>query len=210
MKAVLFDLDGVLLNSEPVNVAAAVHAFKDSGIYLSAEDKKQIVGRHPADYNKIFRKYVFDKKKIVKLHAKYYAFFYHRARPYPYARSLVLLAKKNCKTALVTSSERYVVNKALRVLKLFKSDFDAFVTFESCKERKPSPLPYLIAAKTLKVKPKDCLVVEDSVPGVTSAKRAKIKCFAVTHTTPASKLKKADLIVKSLNDSRITNLLSSQ
>ncbi len=210
MKAVLFDLDGVLLNSEPVNIASAVHAFKDLGISLSAEDKKLIVGRHPADYGKIFRNYSFDGKKIVKLHAKYYAFFYHKAKAYLYARSLVLLAKKNCKTALVTSSERHVLKKALRVLKLSKNDFDALVTFELCKKRKPSPLPYLIAAKTLKVEPKDCLVIEDSIPGVESAKRAGMKCIAVTHTTPASKLRKANLIVKSLNNKKIMNLLSSK
>jgi len=87
MKAVLFDLDGVLLNSESVNVAAAVHAFKDLGISLSPADKKLIIGRHPADYGKIFRKYVFDKKKVVKLHHKHYEKFYRKAKPFPYARN---------------------------------------------------------------------------------------------------------------------------
>lgn len=206
MKAVLFDLDGVLINSEPVNQAAAVHAFKDLGINLTANDKKLVIGRHPADYWKIFRNYRFDKKKIVKLHAKYYVAFYHNARAYPGAHDLALLAKKYYKTALVTSSELYDVRKALKILKLGKTDFNKLVTFELCKERKPSPLPYIIAAKLLKVKPKDCLVIEDSIPGVASAKNAKMKCIAVTHTTPASKLKKADLVVKNLK--QVIKLLS--
>jgi len=107
----------------------------------------------------------------------------------------------------VTASARHDVNRALRKLKLVNV-FDVLVTFELCKERKPSPLPYIIAARILKVKPKDCLVIEDSIPGVESAKRAKMKCIAVTHTTPASKLRKADLVVKRLN--QITKLLSSQ
>ena len=202
IKAVLFDLDGVLVNSEPVNVAAGVHAFRDLGIVLPSEEQKLIMGRHPADYNKVF-KYAFDKDWMVGRHHKYYEKYYHKAKKFPHARKLILAIKRNgLKVAIVTASERSTVDRALKLIGLTGA-FDAKITFENCKVRKPAPDPYLAAARRLKVKPSECVVIEDSIPGVASAKSAKMKCIAVTNSFPASKLKQADLIVKSLNDRRI-------
>jgi HAD superfamily hydrolase (TIGR01509 family) len=207
IKAVLFDLDGVLVDSEEVNIVSGTRAFADIGIKLSRSEQKLIAGRHPADYDEVFTKYKFDSKRMVKLHHKYYKTRYHKSKPFPFSRSFVIaLKRKGFKLALVTASERTDARQVLRRLKL-AGVFDVVVTFETCKHRKPSPLPYLTAARLLKVAPKDCAVVEDSIPGVESAKRAKMKCIAVTHTFPASKLKKADLIVKNLNDKRIWSLL---
>lgn len=206
MKAVLFDLDGVLVNSERVNIEAGVRAFRDIGIKLTAKERSLIIGRHPADYDKVF-KYRFDKRAVARRHHKYYLDSYSKCRPFLSARSfLVKVKQKGFKIALVTSSDRKVVRKALKVLKP-KVGFSVFVTFEDCKKRKPAPDAYLIAARKLKVEPNECVVVEDSVPGVLAAKRAGMKCIAITNSVPASRLKKADLIVKSLNDKRIWSLV---
>lgn len=206
IKAVLFDLDGVLINSESVNIAAGTHAFRDLGIILSPSEQKLIMGRHPADYDKVF-KYKFNVRRMIERHHKYYDQYYHRSRPLPFARKLVLaLKRRGLKVAVVTASELRTVNRALKIVGLHGA-FDALITFEDCKKRKPAPDPYLIAAKRLKVKPSECVVIEDSVPGVLAAKRAKMKCVAVTNSFPAAKLKKADLIVKTLNDKRILGLL---
>ena len=201
IKAVLFDLDGVLLDSEDVNMAAGVRAFSDIGIKLSASERKSIIGRHPADYDKVF-KYRFDKKKMVKLHHKYYGMWYNRSKPFPHARNLVLALKKKYELALVTAAEMSIVRRALKILKL-QGAFDCFVTFEDEKTRKPAPDAYLLAAKRLHVKPSECIVIEDSTVGVEAAKRAKMKCIAVLNSFPASKLKKADLVAKNLNDKRV-------
>jgi HAD superfamily hydrolase (TIGR01509 family) len=207
IKAVLFDLDGVLVNSEPANVAAGVDAFRDLGIILSSSEKKQIMGRHPADYDKVFR-YDFDRRRMIEGHHKYYDKYYYKTKPFPHAGKLVLaLKRKNFKVAVVTASELGTVKRALKLVKLLGA-FDALITFETCKKRKPAPDPYLTAARLLKVKPSECVVIEDSIPGVTAAKHAKMRCIAVTNSFPASKLRKADLIVKSLNDKRIMELLT--
>jgi HAD superfamily hydrolase (TIGR01509 family) len=207
IKAVLFDLDGVLLDSEPVNKLSGILAFRDIGIRLGADEKNLITGRHPADYDKIFRSYGLDAKKMVELHHKYYRKFYYRSKPFSFARRLVLnLKNRGYKLALVTASELKDVRRALRLLKL-TNVFDVLITFELCRERKPSPLPYLLAARKLGLKPSECVVIEDSVAGVNSAKRAKMKCVAITNSFPAPKLKKAGLIVKTLNDRRIWKFL---
>ncbi|HLF54638.1 MAG TPA: HAD family phosphatase [Candidatus Nanoarchaeia archaeon] len=208
IKAVLFDLDGVLIRTEHINTESAVRSMHEQGIKLSADDKKLITGRNPVDYSIDFaKKYRFDRKKMIASHTKHYNKLYQTAKKFKYGRDFVLKVKKlGFKTALVTSSRRNTVGRALNFLGL-KGAFDVLVTFEKCSKRKPSPLPYLIAARHLKVKPSECIVIEDSVAGVESAKRARMKCIAVTNSYPASKLKKADLIVRKLNDKRIIGML---
>ncbi len=212
MKAVLFDMDGVLSNSEPHHVEAFKIFFRKKGIKLSKSDLKDIFGRFDDDIIRdlcrkkrikcnISKSYWEKRKIVVNLLKK---------RPIPSfsdAISLVKRVSKNFKVGIGTSSSHEEVNIVLKRLGI-KKYFNAILGREDVKTHKPSPELYLKLAKKLKVKPKDCVVIEDSVAGVTAAKRAKMKCIAVLNSFPASKLKKADLIVKSLNDKRVTALLS--
>ena len=73
--------------------------------------------------------------------------------------------------------------------------FDTIVTADMLKRGKPHPLPYLTAAKNLKIAPAKCLVVENSPLGVLSAKNAGMFCVAVTTSLPKCYLKKADIVI---------------
>ncbi len=209
IKAVLFDLDGVLIDTEHISTEAAVRSMREQGIILTAMDKKLITGRNPVDYSVDFAKnHSFNRNRMLERHVFLYDELYYKARPFPYADELIKTLKKmGVKLCIVTSAMMGTLRNALKVLRLDESYFDAFITFDDCKKRKPDPQPYLMAAKRLRVKPSECIVIEDSIPGVAAAKNAKMKCVAVTNSFPASKLKKADLIVKSLNDRRIKGLL---
>jgi len=81
------------------------------------------------------------------------------------------------------------------------------MTKEDVTHHKPHPELYLKIAKKLKVSPKDCIVIEDSIAGVIAAKRAGMFCIAVLNSFSAQKLKRADIRVRSLKSKAITKFL---
>src|SRR5574342_161078 len=211
IKAVLFDMDGVLSNSEPHHIKAFKIFFKKKGIPLSKADLKGIFGKFDDD---IIRDLC--KKKGVKCDVN--KWYWEKRRivvsllkktpipSFPDAVKIVKRVPKKYKVGIGTSSSREEINEVLKKLGIRKY-FNRILGREDVKHHKPSPELYLKLARKLGVKPSECVVIEDSVAGVTAAKRAKMKCIAVLNSFPASKLKKADLIVKSLNDKSVTALL---
>jgi len=149
IKAVIFDRDGVLLDSESLNVSSAVEAFKELGIDIDEEDKKKIVGRHPGDYHKDFLgKYKFSYDKYKKLQADLYYAKFETTKLFEETISLVRELKVKYKLALTTSGSRITTTVLLKRLKM-ENTFDVVITAEDCKTRKPAPDPYLITAKQL-------------------------------------------------------------
>ena len=91
-------------------------------------------------------------------------------------------------------------------MKSLKKYFDVIITREQVKKPKPDPEIYKEAVKQLNLKPKECIVIEDSVAGVEAAKRAGLFCIAVLNSFKEKDLKAADLIIKDLQDSRLKQL----
>lgn len=207
IKAVLFDMDGVLSNSEPHHVKAFKIFFKKKGMPLSKADVKDIFGRFDDDIIRDLcrkkgvtcnvNKWYWEKRRIVVSLLKKMPI-----PSFPDAIRLVKRVSKKYKVGIGTSSSREEINIVLKKLGI-RQYFDKILGREDVKRHKPSPELYLKLARKLNVKPSECVVIEDSVAGVAAAKRAKMKCIAVLNSFPASKLKKADLIVKSLNDKRV-------
>ena len=108
-----------------------------------------------------------------------------------------MLRRKKIKIAVATAGNK---RKLTFNLKCGGFDIRNRVTADDIKHGKPAPDIFLAAAKKLKVKPNECIVVEDSLNGIKAAKRAKMFCVAVTNTFPRSKLKDADLIIDSLSE----------
>jgi len=199
IKAVIFDRDGVLLDTEIVHVESVVKALKELGIIITEKDKKNIFGRHPDDYKEFFtKKYDFNYKKFRKRQFEIYHEDYPKIKPNKEILNLLReLSKKEIKLALTTTSRLKGTEKLLKRLKLEKV-FDVVVTFEDIDKRKPYPDPYLKTLKKLGLSAKECIIIEDSPVGVESAKRAKIRCIAFK-TPPVKKkeLAKAGLITSS-------------
>lgn len=199
MKAVIFDRDGVILDSESTNVDAAVMAFKELGIAIKEEEKDWIVGRHPDDYINFFlEKYDFSYEEFRKIQSKKYHELFETTHLFEKTVFLIKkLHKMKIPLALTTSSSKKSTLNLLHRAKL-EDIFNVIVTFEDYKRRKPDPESYIMTAKKLGLNPKDCIVIEDSIVGVEAAKNAGMKCIAIPNKyTEKYDFSIADLIVDS-------------
>lgn len=211
IKAVLFDMDGVLSDSEPHHIRAFKEFFSKKGIILTQKDTRDIFGKLDEDIIRDLckkkdvkcdvKKWYWEKRKLVVYYLKKL-----RIPSFPDAIALVKRVAKRYKVGVGTSSSHEEIDIVLKMLGI-SGYFDVILGREDVRFHKPHPELYLKLARKLKVKPNECVVIEDSIYGVEAAKRAGMKCIAVLNSFPASKLKKADLIVKSLNDKRIWRLL---
>ena len=179
-KAIIFDKDGTLQDSEKINIESSVIAFKEIGIELNTEEKEMIAGRRSSDFLiEIAKNHKFDMEKIRKnIREKYYE-LYQETELIQEAIELL----KNCynagfKIALCTSGGDTSVEMWLKKHD-FKKYFDAIVTGDMVIRRKPEPDPYLLAAEKLGVQPRECVAIEDSHFGVESAYRAGMKVIAI-------------------------------
>ena len=214
IKAVLFDFDGVLVDSAEINFEAKRRLFLPFGLELSEQEFKEL-WVSPSSGKKTGIKY------FVKLHGLnadvqelrekqkpiFVALYREKAELMPGALSLIKeLKAKHLPIAIVSSNHRYNIDVVLQKFNLQRC-FDAIISAEDCNKWKPHPEPYLKAIKKLGVKPENVLALEDSIMGVQSAKKAGCKCIAMpNHFTLDEDFSKADLVVKSLAEIDFTIL----
>ena len=199
--AVIFDRDGIIIDSESINIDSAITAFEALGIEIKEKEKQNIIGRHPDDYKEYFlKKYNFSYTEFRKIQKE----IYHKlADAVPYIHDTISLIKKlyneNIILAINTSSQKMGTIRILEKAKI-KNMFKVITTFEDYNNRKPNPESYLTTAKKLGFPPRSCIAIEDSLPGVTAAKAAGMKCIAIPNEyTKNQDLSKADLILDSAN-----------
>jgi HAD superfamily hydrolase (TIGR01509 family) len=204
-KAVLFDRDGVLIDSESVNVEAGTKAFKKIGISITEKEKELIIGKHPHDYCVYFlKKYKFSYDDFRNIQRELYYQIFEKKGEKGYFKKTIDLAKKlhknNILIGLTTSSSKRSTDKLFEKIGL-NNLFDVTVTFEDYTKRKPDPEPYIVTAKRLGVSPSDCVAIEDTAVGLASAKSAGMKCIIIPNVyTKHQDFSKADLVVESADE----------
>ena len=191
--AVLFDMDGVLVDSEPIINAAAIRALAEFGIHARPEDFEPFVGagedRYVGGVAELHgQTYVPEMKR--RTYDWYLKLLPGMGKAFPGARDLVeLLHRRGIRCAVASSADRIkVVANLTQVLRVPLDRFAALVTGEDVPRRKPHPDIFLEAARRLDVPPQDCCVIEDAVNGVEAAKAAGMRCVAVTTSFPAEAL----------------------
>lgn len=192
---VLFDLDGTLLDSEPVHQAAFRTFFAERGWEVDPETYTHFVGRRGAD--------VFatlpgpwtgeDPDALVAEVLGHLAGSDVIPEPAPGATELIRgLHARKVPIALVTSATRAWAEYAVEELLGVRECFTAMITWEDVAHGKPDPAPFLVACQALRLAPAKAVAIEDSVAGVTAAVAAGVgRVVAVTTTTDASLLKGA-------------------
>lgn len=203
LKAVLFDMDGVLVDSEEFICQAAVKMFREKGILVRPEDFIPFVGAGENRYlGGVAEKYNHSldlEKDKVRTYEIYKEIVRNKLKPLDGVKDFIALCKqKKLKTAVVTSADDVKMNINLREIGIPADTFDVTVNGVQIKRKKPFPDIYLKAAKILSTEPAECLVVEDAPNGIEAAKKAGMKCLAVMSSFSEKELKKADWIVKDL------------
>jgi HAD superfamily hydrolase (TIGR01509 family) len=205
LRGVLFDMDGVLVDSEEFMCSAAIRMFEELAVKVRAEDFTPFVGMGENRYlGGVAAKYNI-KADIEKIKARAYAIFETLVRgkleSLPGAHEFIeRCRKRNLKLALATSADRVKMEVNLREIGLPPETFNTIITGLDIENKKPFPDIYIKAAGNLGLEPKECLVVEDAVSGIEAGKRAGCRCLAVTTSFKASELAKADWVCNSLLD----------
>ena len=203
-KAIIFDMDGTLLESTEADYLAWEKIFERYGKKLTYADYVPMLGIRSSDVIKHFLGFTNedDAKKILveKFNCFVEVVDEKPVQSVPFAGNILKAAFLSpLKVGLATSSRKEKMNLLLTQLQ-FIEYFDAIVTGEEVFNSKPAPDIFLKAAERLGILPKDCLVVEDGPIGVTAAKKAGMKCLAITATTPREKLAEADLVIDTYKD----------
>ena len=200
--AVLWDMDGVIVDTASYHFAAWQRVFEKRGVRFTHAEFKRSFGRR----NETIIPGILDKSmssaEITAVAKEKEAIFRRLGRnkiqPFPGAVNLIRhLAERRVKMALVSSTPARnieVVLSGLGIADLFQT----VISGEDVTKGKPDPEGYLLAAERLGIRAERCVVIEDSTAGVSAAKRAGMHCVALTNTRPRSKLARADLIIDSL------------
>lgn len=203
IKAVIFDMDGVIADTEPLHEKTSDIILNKYGVKVKREFflqfkgvKEKIVWKSTVDQLGLKEDYKKLMEEKGELHLE---LLKKEMKPIPGALELIKKLKEKYRLGLASSSPIVEINTILSSLKI-KKFFEYIVSGEFIEKSKPYPDIYLAAAKKLGVEPKDCIVFEDAVNGVKSAKSAGMKCIAITTSFPKEKLEQADLIVNSFEN----------
>lgn len=212
IKAVLFDMDGVLVDSEEYICRAAIKMFAEHGLDVQEEDFLPFVGTGENRYlGGVAEKYGFDLD-TERDKARTYQIYQHlvkgQLKPLPGVFEFIETCKeKGLKLAVATSADEIKMLTNLAESGIQADSFDVLIHGKEVRNKKPSPEIYLKAAEKLKVEPTHCLVIEDAVSGVKAAKAAGALCLALTTSFPEDQLGEADWIVKDLSEISIYDLI---
>jgi beta-phosphoglucomutase len=197
--AFIFDMDGVLVDSEKIHYLAYKQVLQGFGISYSEKHFISLAGKSNKEISIILcKKYSLHVKSemLRKQKETIVTRMLIKSALFPgVKRKLRELKNKGYKFGLATSSNRRVT-RLMRRLHKFDQYFSKYAVADEVTRAKPSPDLFLACAKKLKIKPPDCIVVEDSYYGIIAAKKAGMKCIAITNTLPKIKLRNADCIIE--------------
>lgn len=222
LRAIIFDCDGVLVDSEPLHFAAFKKSLGAEGDSLSEEMYKE---RYLAlDDRGAFQKIFEDKgtplepARLADLMDAKMKIYDELVRtegllPYPAVPEFIMAVAQRYPLAVASGSRRHELELALETAGI-RPHFEAVISADDVENGKPHPESYLKALDALNrtgqrptaIRPEECVVIEDSKQGITSAHAAGMKCIAVATSFPSFELAVADLVVPNLASLRVSQV----
>jgi HAD hydrolase, family IA, variant 3 len=185
IKAVLFDMDGLMVDTESLSTEAFINSAKAQGYNMTKEETLKVLGFTKANIYQFWIDYFqgtnVDGKKLVDDHYEYIENVLYTVGPekMPYVEELLkYLKENNYKIAVASSSDTADIKNNLEKTKLEKY-IDEIASGAEVENGKPAPDVFLLAAERLDVDPKDCLILEDSKAGIKAGKASGAMVFMV-------------------------------
>lgn len=211
-KAFIFDMDGVIIDSEPLHFESDRIVMREFGIELTDEELNPYVGVDNLQmWSELREKYSIDlsiDELLERQHSsKLELLETEELETIRGIDSLILdLQEKGIAIALASSSAMEFIKLVLKKLGI-TDYFNVIVSGEQMKKGKPAPDIFLKAAELLKIRPGNCIVLEDSKHGVDAAKSAGMKCIGFINPNSGNQdLSNADTIVSTLENLEYENL----
>lgn len=210
VKAVIFDMDGVIIDSEPIHFESDKMTMKYYEKEISDEELNNYVGvSNPVMWAELQDKYklIASVEEILEKQLCYKKKLIENKKLEPIGGIRKLLAElksSGMRIGLASSSSREFIEFILNKLEVIEF-FEVIISGEEVAKSKPAPDIFLKAAEALNVEPSNCLVIEDSGHGVKAAKLAKMRCIGFYNPNSGKQdLSLADAIVCSIEDINIT------
>jgi beta-phosphoglucomutase len=199
--AVLWDMDGVLVDTGELHYQSYVGVFEELGVAFDRQAFQRVFGMTASASIRSLAKDIAPER-VTELDQRKEALFRQMLPGQVQAlqgveKWLRRLKAEGVAMAVASSAPQENIDAVLDELAL-RPYFDAIIS-ASRLPSKPDPAVFLEAARQLGFDPSQCIVIEDAIAGVTAARRAGMKCIAVTTTNPAEKLAQADLVVDRLD-----------
>jgi len=203
-EAVIFDMDGVIIDSEPLHIKSDLMLLSDFGIAIENDVLNQYVGTADAEMWTDLRKRFsldisVDEIMVKSIENKKLIFSSEELEPVKGVRELLYEIKsKKLSIGLASSSPVDIIELILKRFEI-RDYFEAVISGQEVAKGKPEPDIFLKAAKLLGKRPENCIVIEDSEHGVKAAKRAGMKCIGfISPGSGKQNLTEADNIASSM------------
>lgn len=206
-QCVIFDMDGVIIDSEPIHQGCERKMFSLLGINVSDEEHNTLVGATDETMWSTLGKLhhlPISINEAIQLKKSLYLEYLKREnniKPLPYLNELIAdLNEHGFRLAVASSSPHEQIDYILKQFEI-KRYFHAIISGEDVEAGKPHPEIFLKTANVIGVSSGSCVVIEDSHNGVTAAKNAGMKCIGFINPNSGNQdLNKADLLVNSLKN----------
>ena len=213
LRAIIFDFNGVISNDEPLHFAALRRVLNEEGIEISEHEyAANFLGK---DDRECFSRALFSRRpdldgetlrKLIFRKSDYYLELVDKdLQIFPGVEDFIREARSSCQLAIASGALRREIQFVLNRSKL-QYYFTCVVSSEDVAQGKPSPEIFLTTLAnlncrrngSLQLTPAECLVIEDSKPGVDAALAAGMHCLAVTNSFPQEELRSAHAVLPSL------------
>jgi beta-phosphoglucomutase len=214
IRAAIFDMDGVLTDSEPLINAAAVAMFREQGLSVRPEDFLPFIGAGEDRYIGGVAALYGIPLNLPAAKRRTYEIYLElvpgRLRAFPGVSQLVQACRDaGLLLAVASSADRVKVTANLETIELPSKSWNAVVTGEDVAAKKPAPDIFLLAASRMGLTPAECVVIEDAVNGIQAALAAGMRCVAVAQSFPPERLQAAHIVRLCLAEVSVRDLVGS-